>query len=86
MIKNTQMLKLLILSPSITLYEYKKEEDFDTRLSGDENANAQGGESRPNGIKGLGKVLLLQRLTRKKLPKDCGVSALNVIISAPQPS
>ena len=80
------MLKLLILSPSITLYEYKKEEDFDTRLSGDENANAQGGESRPNGIKAWERYYYFNADKKRNSPKDCGVSALNVIISAPQPS
>ncbi|HNP24767.1 MAG TPA: acetyl-CoA carboxylase, carboxyltransferase subunit beta [Panacibacter sp.] len=47
----------------------KKEEDFDTRLSGDENANAQGGESKTKWYKRLRKGITTSTADKKETPE-----------------
>lgn len=47
----------------------KKEEDFDTRLSGDENANGQGGESRTKWYKRLRKGITTSTADKKETPE-----------------
>lgn len=47
----------------------KKEEDFDTRLSGDGNANGQGGESRTKWYKRLRKGITTSTADKKETPE-----------------
>ena len=47
----------------------KKEEDFDTRLSGDESANGQGGESRTKWYKRLRKGITTSTADKKETPE-----------------
>lgn len=47
----------------------KKEEDFDTRLSGDESANGQGGESKTKWYKRLRKGITTSTADKKETPE-----------------